>query len=85
MEQVEQNRYSRRPQQTSEQKKPKPNGRANKRVLLLTRVLLIPGLLFLSLIVGLMIGYSVLGDRPVSEVFDLRTFTHMYDLIFEGT
>jgi hypothetical protein len=31
------------------------------------------------------IGYSVIGNKPVSEVFDFHTYKHMYDLIFQDT
>ncbi len=51
----------------------------------LARIMLVPFLLFISLVIGLMIGYSVIGDLPVSQVFDLETYKHMYDLIFAGT
>jgi len=46
------------------------------------KLLIIPVLCIAALIVGLAIGFSVLGDRPVSEVFDLKTWKHMYDLVF---
>lgn len=48
------------------------------------KLLLIPFLLFASLAVGLTIGYSVMGKQPVSEVFSIETYKHMYDLIFTG-
>lgn len=48
----------------------------------MAKVMLVPFLLFFSLVVGLMIGYGVLGDKPVSEVFDFATYKHMYDLLF---
>ncbi|MBO8165424.1 MAG: DNA-directed RNA polymerase subunit beta [Brevibacillus sp.] len=83
MEQVQGNRYAQKTKQAGEPKRPK--GRANRRGLFLANLLIVPFLLFLSLLVGLMIGYSVIGDRPVSEVFDLNTYKHMYDLIFQGT
>lgn len=53
-------------------------------MIMAAKLLLIPILLFASLTVGLAIGYSVLGKQPVSEVFSLQTYTHMYDLIFTG-
>lgn len=53
--------------------------------IVLVKIVLVPTLLFFSLIIGLMIGYSVVGHKPVSEVFDLGTFKHMYDLLFAGT
>jgi hypothetical protein len=49
------------------------------------KLLLVPFLLFFSLLIGLMIGYSVIGNKPVSEVFDFHTYKHMYDLIFQDT
>ncbi|UYZ13940.1 MULTISPECIES: DNA-directed RNA polymerase subunit beta [Brevibacillus] len=51
----------------------------------LAKILLIPFLMFFSLVIGLVIGYSVLGHKPASEVFDLNTYKHMYDLIFQDT
>jgi hypothetical protein len=38
--------------------------------------------LFLTLFVGLSIGYVVLGHRPLSEVFSAHTWTHLYNLVF---
>ncbi|MFC5403605.1 DNA-directed RNA polymerase subunit beta [Cohnella soli] len=46
------------------------------------KILIIPVLCVAALIVGLAIGYGVLGDRPMSEVFDSSTWKHMYDLVF---
>ncbi|WP_051330802.1 DNA-directed RNA polymerase subunit beta [Aneurinibacillus terranovensis] len=46
------------------------------------KMVLFPFLLIVSLLFGLIIGYSVVGKGPVLEVFDLHTYTHMYDLIF---
>jgi hypothetical protein len=51
----------------------------------LAKAMLVPFLLFFSLIAGLMIGYGVFGNKPVSEVFDLGTYKHMYDLLFADT
>lgn len=62
-----------------------PKRRRQPWAALLARLLLVPFLLFFSLVVGLIIGYAVLGNGPVSEVFDLNTYKHMYDLIFAGT
>jgi hypothetical protein len=63
--------------------------REQKRNKLLSRavgkVLLVPFLLFVSMMIGLLIGYSVIGKKPVSEVFDWNTYKHMYDLIFAGS
>lgn len=81
-------------QKVDERSIPQGGGRGgkNKRqelerpwVATVARVLFVPFLLFVSLLAGLMIGYSVLGDRPVSEVFHPETYKHMFDLIFSGT
>jgi hypothetical protein len=42
-------------------------------------------LIFLSLLVGLMIGYSGIGHGPLREVFEISTYKHMYDLVFKLT
>jgi hypothetical protein len=46
------------------------------------KVFLIPVLCIAALIFGLAVGYAVLGHRPLSDVFDLMTWKHMYDLVF---
>jgi hypothetical protein len=33
----------------------------------------------------MVVGYSVIGDRPMSEAFDFSTWKHMYDLVFAGS
>lgn len=48
----------------------------------LTKLAVYPSLLVLSLIVGLYVGYSIIGDGPGHEVFNISTWKHMYDLIF---
>ncbi|USG65386.1 DNA-directed RNA polymerase subunit beta [Brevibacillus ruminantium] len=69
--------------QGAEQRERKPVGRAWQ--FRLAKLLIIPFLLFFSLIIGLVIGYSVVGHKPASEVFDIHTYKHMYDLMFSGT
>ncbi len=46
------------------------------------KILAIPVLCLTALIVGLAIGYTVLGDRELAEVFDWKTWKHMWDLVF---
>ncbi|MGE5701072.1 MAG: DNA-directed RNA polymerase subunit beta [Clostridia bacterium] len=70
------------PRESLEAGQPRPR-RGWSRIV--AKLLLVPFLLFFSLVVGLIIGYSVLGKLPASEVFDLGTYKHMYDLIFAGT
>lgn len=78
MDQVEGRRFS--SQEEEEQHSFKGSGKPW--MITVAKVLLIPLLLFASLTVGLAIGYSVLGKQPVSEVFSIQTYKHMYDLIF---
>ncbi|QJD88256.1 DNA-directed RNA polymerase subunit beta [Cohnella herbarum] len=46
------------------------------------KMLIIPVFCVMALIVGLAVGYTVLGDKPLSDVFDSGTWKHMYDLVF---
>ncbi|QYY44690.1 DNA-directed RNA polymerase subunit beta [Aneurinibacillus thermoaerophilus] len=49
---------------------------------LLLKITLVPFLLFIALLAGLITGYSILGDGNAFEVFDIKTWKHMYDLVF---
>lgn len=40
-------------------------------------------LMMASLIGGLAVGYSMMGNGPVSEAFDPATYKHIYDLVFK--
>ncbi|GAB7387922.1 hypothetical protein BSNK01_17590 [Bacillaceae bacterium] len=48
----------------------------------LVKLTLVPFFLFCALILGMYVGYSVIGGQPGKEVFDWETWKHMYDLIF---
>lgn len=59
------------------------SGRIMARVLWMSiKIIIIPVLCIAALIVGLAIGYVILGDKPLSDVFDASTWKHMYDLVF---
>ena len=45
------------------------------------RVIMIIGLIFVSMTLGAAIGYGVLGDGKVSDVFKPSTWTHLIDLV----
>ena len=45
------------------------------------RVIMIIGLIFVSMTLGAAIGYGVLGDGKVSDVFKPSTWTHLRDLV----
>ncbi|SEM79266.1 DNA-directed RNA polymerase subunit beta [Lihuaxuella thermophila] len=46
------------------------------------KILWLPLLLFVVLIVGLIIGHTVIGDQPAGEIFDLDMWEHIYKLIY---
>lgn len=77
-----QQRFPRETQQGTQKERVRSG---NRWPIVLAKVMLIPFLLFFSLVVGLMIGYGVIGGKPMSEVFDLGTYKHMYDLLFADT
>lgn len=71
------------------QEKPKPKKR-KKRASLGQKILFFIGkwffiltCLLFSVIFGLVIGYSVIGDGEMIDVFDLRTWKHVFDLVFK--
>lgn len=74
---------------SSDQKKrnTRSSGRTILRIVWMSvKILIIPIVCIAALIVGLAIGYVVLGDKPLSDVFDAETWKHMYDLVFaEGS
>lgn len=55
---------------------------AGRAVPFTVKLLLVPLLLFISLLAGAIVGYSIVGDGSAAEVFNLKTWKHMYDLIF---
>jgi hypothetical protein len=45
------------------------------------RVIIVIALIFISMMVGAAIGYGVLGDGKVIDIFKPSTWTHMIDLV----
>lgn len=35
-----------------------------------------------SIVIGLVVGYSILGEGSIGDVFNIGTWKHLYDLIF---
>jgi len=67
--------------------RPTPRGRSAARTIgrivwTTFKIFIIPVLCVIALILGMAVGYHILGGRPVSEVFELDTWKHMYDLVF---
>ncbi|MDZ5711266.1 DNA-directed RNA polymerase subunit beta [Jeotgalibacillus haloalkalitolerans] len=52
---------------------------------ILIRVLLIVLLAGLSLVVGLMVGYGVIGDGSPQDALKPETWTHIIDLVTQDT
>ncbi|MFD2368413.1 DNA-directed RNA polymerase subunit beta [Brevibacillus sp. GCM10020057] len=73
------------PRDTQEVKAKERVQRGRNLPMIMIKIVMVPFLLFISLVVGLMIGYGVVGHKPTSEVFDLGTYKHMWDLLFAGT
>ena len=46
------------------------------------RFLLIPALCLVALFIGLTIGYATIGGGDASAVFHIKTWKHLYDLVF---
>jgi hypothetical protein len=46
------------------------------------KILWLPVLLFTVLIIGLIIGHSMIGNEPAGDVFDLNMWEHIYHLIY---
>jgi hypothetical protein len=49
---------------------------------IVARNLFVPVLCVGGLILGLTIGYSIIGKQPVDEVFVMDTWKHLFDLVF---
>ncbi|AJD92311.1 hypothetical protein JMA_29940 [Jeotgalibacillus malaysiensis] len=52
---------------------------------ILIRVLLVILLAGLSLVVGLMVGYGVIGDGSPADALKPETWTHILDLVTQDT
>jgi hypothetical protein len=40
-------------------------------------------LLILSLVIGLIVGFALVGPGSVAEAYDWDTYKHMYNLVFQ--
>ncbi|AMM95706.1 DNA-directed RNA polymerase subunit beta [Peribacillus simplex] len=80
---MEQNRVMR--QQIEEEIKEvetKPNRRIKVRLLpIWLRLLIVIGLIFIAVLSGALIGYSVIGGGHAMDVFQKSTWTHIIDIV----
>jgi hypothetical protein len=64
-------------------KKKKPKKKLWVRIILRTlRLCLVPFLCLVALYVGLVIGYVRIGGQPYSDIFQLETWKHLYELVY---
>lgn len=49
---------------------------------LLFHLLWLPALSAACIVVGLVVGYSVVGGEPVKEVFSRELWQHLYNLVY---
>ncbi len=67
-------------------KKPRKRKKLWIRIILFTlRLLLVPFLCLCALYAGLVIGYVRIGDQPYSDIFDMATWKHLYELVYSKT
>ncbi|MFJ7994412.1 DNA-directed RNA polymerase subunit beta [Peribacillus frigoritolerans] len=84
---MEQNRVMR--QQIEEEIKEveaKPNRRIKVRLLpIWLRLLIVIGLIFIAVLSGALLGYSVIGGGHAMDVFQKSTWTHIFDIVNKDT
>jgi ABC-type Na+ efflux pump permease subunit len=64
---------------TKKKKKRKPG---NSLLMFIIKWTFISLCFFSSIIVGLIVGYSVIGEGPTAEVFDIKIWKHLFELAF---
>ncbi|GAA4874027.1 hypothetical protein GCM10023310_62130 [Paenibacillus vulneris] len=67
------------------QKRPKSPKKWKRVTFLIAKWLSIPFLCMVALAIGLVLGYVYIGKRPMSEVYEIDTWRHLYDLVFSET
>jgi len=60
----------------------KPPKKRKKTMPLWSKALIIAGLVLGSGWVGMILGYTVVGKRPLGEALSFSTWKHLFDLIF---
>lgn len=67
---------------SDKKKAPKRTRRWLSWILSIFRFLLVPALCAAAIVVGLYVGYSVIGERESSDIWIIETWKHVYDLVF---
>ncbi|GAB6991308.1 DNA-directed RNA polymerase subunit beta [Paenibacillus pini] len=71
--------------QTADKRDKKPVDKPVRRKTAQWRIVvrwMIPLFLIIALIGGMIVGYVVLGKQSFSEVFEWKTWKHVFDLVF---
>ncbi|WP_285767903.1 DNA-directed RNA polymerase subunit beta [Peribacillus sp. SI8-4] len=64
---------------------PKPNLKIRVRLLpIWLRLLIVIGLIFIAVLSGALLGYSVIGGGHALDVFQKSTWTHIIDIVNKG-
>lgn len=83
---AEQDQKQKRSPEAAQTDKKRPERNLGVRILLwLLRKSVVPSLCVIAIVGGMYIGYSILGKGSASDVFDLATWKHMYDLVFSDS
>lgn len=77
-------KQSERPQTAKSSSKQVKRRKKRNPWLRMLRLIIVPVLLFWSIVGGLYVGYTVLGHQPKDEVFHVETWKHVYDLMFSN-
>ncbi|TMW72528.1 DNA-directed RNA polymerase subunit beta [Alteribacter natronophilus] len=67
-----------------EEKKPKKERGRVRLIPIWLRLILVVFFLGVSIVLGAMIGYGVIGDGQPMDIFQRETWGHIYDLIYYG-
>jgi len=66
-------------------KEKKPRPRWQRIAWRTLRILFVPLMCLAALIAGLYVGYVTIGGQDPSEIWNIRTWKHVFDLMFSQT
>ncbi|WP_010278961.1 DNA-directed RNA polymerase subunit beta [Paenibacillus senegalensis] len=69
----------------TKKRKKKSKKKKRKPIWRVLRFFLVPFLCLAALFGGLVIGYVYLGEQPLSDVWNIDTWKHVFDLVFANT
>lgn len=84
-QQRRQAKVAERAERNQEKSKEKESRRPKFRLIpIWLRLLIVTLLLVVSMTIGLMVGYGVIGDGKASDILKISTWNHLVDLIEKG-